>query len=119
MQHQQHIFRRYSIAIKQKIVSEIESGKFSISQAQSVYDITGAATIQTWLKQFGKNHLLNKIVRIEMKNESSKIKELKKQKQQLETALAQAHLKILCLEATLQAAEELGIDVKKSPLPEY
>jgi len=107
------IYKRYSLAFKQKVVSEIENGRFSISQAQRVYEITGAATIQCWIRQFGKTHLLNTIVRIEMKNESDKIRALKREKQQLESALAQAQLKILCLESTIEAAEELGIEIKK------
>lgn len=105
--------KRYSTAFKQKVVSEIENGRFSISQAHAIYDITGTSTIQTWLKKFGKYHLLNKIVRIEMKNESSKIKELQRQKRELESALAQAQLKIICLESTIEAAEEMGYPVKK------
>lgn len=114
MQFTSKTLRRYSLAFKQKIVSEIESGKFTIAEAQHVYDITGAATIQNWLKKLGKSHLLNTIVRIEMKGEAQKIRELKKQKQQLESALAQAQLKIICLESTIEAAEEeLGIELKK------
>jgi|WetSurMetagenome_2_1015567.scaffolds.fasta_scaffold117721_1 transposase-like protein len=113
MSAERRVFKRYSIAFRQKVVSEIENGTFSISHAQMVYDITGATTIQTWLKKFGKNHLLNKVVRIEMKDETSKIKELKKQKQELESALAQAQLKIICLESTIEAAEEMGYPIKK------
>jgi transposase len=106
-------FKRYSIAFKQKVVSEIENGKFSINQARTIYDIPGTSTIQTWLKKFGKHHLLNKVVRIEMKGESSKIKELQRQKRELESALAQAQLKIICLESTIEAAEEMGYPIKK------
>jgi len=60
MSNSQRIIRRYSIAFKQKVVSEIESGKLNVSQAQKLYDITGAQTIQNWICKFGKNHLLNK-----------------------------------------------------------
>ena len=50
-----------------------------------------------------------------MKGEKDKIKELEKQKQQLESALAQAHLKIITLESTLECVEEhYNIDVKKN-----
>ena len=50
-----------------------------------------------------------------MPDEKDKIKELERQKQQLESALAQAHLKIMCLESTIECVEEqYKIDVKKT-----
>ena len=112
---------RYSTAFRQKVVTEIESGQLTIAQARKIYDIGGGSTIHSWIKKFGKNHLLSKVVRIEMKDEQDKIKELERQKQELESALAQAHLKIICLESLVTCAEEqLGIDLKKnfgSPVP--
>lgn len=111
----QIIVNRYSLAFKQKVVSEIESGKLTVAKARKIYDIKGSETIPNWIKKFGKNHLLAKVVRIEMKDEKDKIKELEKQKQQLESALAQAHLKIICLESTIECVEEhYKIDVKKN-----
>ncbi len=106
---------RYSTAFKQKIVSEIESGKISIAKAKKIYDIKGSQTVKNWIKKFGKNHLLSKIVRVEMKDEHDRIKELEKQTQTLESALAQAHLKIICLESSIECVEEhYNVDVKKS-----
>jgi transposase len=106
---------RYSLAFKQKVIGEIESGKFSIGEARRIYDIRGCATISDWLKKFGKDHLLDKVVRIEMKGEKDRLKELEREKKQLESALAQAHLKNLCLEALIESAEEhYGVDIKKN-----
>jgi transposase len=111
---EQKIFRRYSTAFKQKVVTEIEYGKLTINQAKRVYDIRGDGTIQIWLRKFGKTHLLNKVIHIEMKNEPKRIKELEKQKKQLESALAQAHLKIITLESSLKVLEEkTGVELKK------
>lgn len=97
---------RYSLAFKQKVVSEIETGKLAINEAQKLYDIKGGSTIQNWLKKLGKPHLLNKVIHIKMKDEKDKIKELEKQKKELESALAQAHLKIITLESSLRVLEE-------------
>ena len=105
---------RYSQAFKQKVISEIESGELGIEKARRIYDIGGAETIQKWIKKYGKYHLLNKVVRVEMKDEQDKIKTLERQKRELESALAQAHLRILTLESTIEVAEEqLGIKIKK------
>ena len=111
----QKTITRYSLAFRQKVVSEIESGKFSIEKARKIYDIGGNSTIHYWIKKLGKNHLLSKVVRIEMKDEKDKLKELEQQKQHLESALAQAHLKNICLESTIESVEEYyNIDVKKN-----
>jgi len=64
----------------------------------------------------GKNHLLNKVVRIELKDEPSKLKELKQHTRELEKALADAHLKLLAYETYIEVAEaELGRGLKKKP----
>jgi len=108
-------FYRYSEAFKQKVIEEIERGEISISKAREIYDIKGCGTIPFWMKRYGKNHLINKVVRIEMKDEKDKIKQLKKEKSELESALAKAQLKILRLESIIESAEEdLGIELKKS-----
>jgi len=106
---------RYSQAFRQKVVQEIEEGKLNIYGARKIYGIKGAGTIQKWIKKFGKLHLLNKVIRIEMKDEVSKIKQLEKEKKELESALAQAHLNLLAYESLIEVAEEeLGIDIKKN-----
>lgn len=106
---------RYSKAFQQKVVSEIESGKLTIAKARKIYDIKGGSTIHYWLKKYGKNHLIAKVVRVETRDEKDKIKALEQQKRQLESALAQAHLKILSLESLIDCAEEhYGVDIKKN-----
>jgi transposase-like protein len=115
MSYRQRIFPRYSEAFKHKVVSEIESGQMSLSEAKRVYDIPGGGTIQNWIEKLGKSQLLNKVVRIEMKDEKDRIKELERQKQALESALAQAQLKILSLESLIKVAEDhYRIDIKKN-----
>jgi transposase len=107
--------RQYSLAFKQMVVQEVEDGRFTISEAKRTYDIGGWGTIPRWLKKFGRDHLLNKVVRIEMKGEKDRIQELERQKRELESALAQAHLKSICLEALIESVEEhYQIDVKKN-----
>ena len=106
---------KYSLAFKQKVVRDIEEGKFNKHEARKIYDIKGGSTIYSWIRKFGKLHLLNKVVRVEMKDEQSKLKQLEKEKKELESALAQAHLKLLAYESLIEVAEEnLGIDLKKN-----
>ena len=105
---------QYSMAFKQKVVREIERGDLSVEKAKRVYDIGGGQTINNWIRKFGKNHLLAKVVRVEMKDEKDRIKELEKEKQQLESALANSQLKIMMLENYVDIAKDkYGIDLKK------
>jgi len=104
----------YSHAFKQKVVQEVESGKLTRGQARELYGIKGGSTISYWIKKMGKNHLINKVVRIELKDEPSKLKELKQHTRELEKALADAHLKLLAYETYIEVAEEeLGRSLKK------
>ena len=105
---------RYSLAFQQKVVREIESGELSIGDARRLYDIRGNETIQKWIRKFGKNHLLSKVVRIEMKDEKDRVKELEKRIRQLESALADEHIKNAVLESLVEIArDKYGIDLKK------
>jgi transposase-like protein len=116
MSHQsgKQIFKRYSESFKQKVVNEIESGALTIHQAQQRYRIGSHGTISNWIKQLGKTHLLAQRVRIETSDEVDQLKQLTTEKRRLESALAQAHLKITTLESQLCQAEQLyGVDIKK------
>jgi transposase-like protein len=105
---------RYSLAFQQKVVKEIESGELSIGDARRLYDIRGSETIQKWIRKFGKDHLLSKVVRIEMKDEKDRVNELEKRIRQLESALADEHIKNAVLESLVEIArDKYGIDLKK------
>ena len=108
-------YYRYSDAFKLHVVGEIEKGILSIGGAQRHYGIKGNATIQKWIRRLGKNHLLGKVVRVERPDEKDRVRELEKKVRQLESALAQSHVKQLAYEALVHVAEEhYGADFKKN-----
>ena len=112
--YEQKVVKRYSSAFKLKVVKEIESGKLSISQANEIYDSGGVHTVSRWIKNLGKNHLLSKVVRIEMKDEKDKVKELKDRVRNLERLLANKELDNLMNEAFLELlAEDHGVDLEE------
>jgi transposase-like protein len=118
METEQKITKQYSLSFKQKVISEIESGKLTKEGARKLYGIGGGSVINGWIRKFGKLNLLNKVVKIEMKEEVSRLKHLEKEKKALESALAQAHLKLIVYESLIEVAEEeLGIDLKKNLKP--
>jgi transposase-like protein len=105
---------RYSISFKQMVVKEIEEGK-SIEEQRKKYDIRGGQTIQNWVKTFGKNHLLNKIVRVETMDERNRIKHLEEENKKLKLALADANMAKECLEGLVKMADkEYQTDLKKN-----
>jgi transposase-like protein len=106
---------RYSISFKQKVVREIEEEGLTYMQARRRYGIKGGTTIQKWLLKFGKNHLLNKIVRVEMKGEKDREKELEAEIKKLKIALADATLAKDALETLIEIVNEhYHTDVKKN-----
>jgi hypothetical protein len=96
------------------VVKEIESGE-GITYVRKKYDIGGGATVQQWIKKFGKNHLLNKIVRVENLEDKDKQKQLEQEIKRLKLALADAHMAEVCLEGLIEMAnKEYKTDLKKS-----
>ena len=115
MAKQQKETIRYSISFKQKVVHEIEVEGLGVGQAARRYGIKGGSTIQKWIKGFGKNHLLNKIVRVEMKGEKDRVKELETEIKKLKIALADATLQKHALETLIDIVNEnYHTDVKKN-----
>lgn len=105
---------RYSIGFKQMVVREIESGH-GIAAIRSKYGIKGWGTINTWLRRFGKQHLINKVVRIETMEEKDQIKELQRQLKEAKVALADSLLAQRCLEIVIEEAnKEYKTDLKKN-----
>jgi len=115
MAKQQKTTLRYSISFKQKVVKEIEEEGLGVYLAARRYGIQGGSTVQRWIKQFGKNHLLNKIVRVEMKDEKDRIKELEAEIKKLKIALADTTMEKHSLETLIEIVNEhYETDVKKN-----
>lgn len=104
--------RRYSFALKKHLVEEIENGRMSVAEARRRYSIGGNETIYRWLRSFGKHPRTATTVYVQMKHETDplaqrdeEIRQLKAQKQALESALAQKELQLLMSESFLTVAE--------------
>jgi transposase-like protein len=103
---------RYSEAFKRKVVEGLEKGELrNQAEAREVYGIRGGSTIHRWIRRYGKNHLLAKVVKVESMKERDRVKQLKRRIRELEKALSEtkveqvldrAYFEILC--------EEMGIE---------
>ena len=105
---------RYSISFKQKVVNEVEQEGLSISAVNRRYGIKGQTTVKNWLKALGREHLINKVIRVEMMGESDRLREMEKEILKLKAALADAYMQRDCAEEVLkQAGKIYGEDLKK------
>lgn len=107
--------KRYRIGFKHKVVREIEEEGLSVSEIKRRYNIKGGETVQNWIGKFGKEYLLNTIVRIEMKDEKGRIKELEAGVKKLKIALADTVLARDVYKTTIEVADEnYRTDLKKN-----
>lgn len=104
---------RYSAAFKRQVVEDIEAGRFSsLSAAREHYGIGGMSTISSWLRKYGRHHLLPKVVRVEKPDEADQICQLRRKVAELEKALGRTQLEKVLGEAFLEmACEEMGTEV--------
>lgn len=95
----------YSEAFKLQVVREYEAGEYeNIAAVRRKYGITGMGTVERWIKQYGKGHLMKKVIRVETPGEGDRLKELEREVKRLKEALGEAHLDLLLGEEYLRIA---------------
>ncbi len=105
---------RYSTCFKLQVVKEFEESGLSLSELSRKYGIKGGSTVRSWIKKYGKHHLLNKVVRIETMNERDELQRLREENKRLKIAYAELSLNHKCSEAVIAISDELfGLDLKK------
>jgi transposase len=102
---------RYSEAFKLQVVRQLEQGHFENPwEAGQAYGVKGTHTVSNWVRRFGKDHLLGKLVRVMRADEQSEVKALRKRVRELQAALADAHLDMKIEAAYVKlACEAAGI----------
>lgn len=111
------VIRRYSEPFKLKILDEITTGKLNKSQLGKLYGIA-PTTINEWIRKYNRKDLMNTRIKVETKDEITRIKELQKEIEQLKKLLLKKDMDALIDESYLEvAAEQLGyksvIELKK------
>ena len=106
--------RYYSESFKLCVLSRIERGELSISQAQRLYNIGGSSTISCWIKKYHKDELLPKKEYIMLLSDVDKLKELERENQRLKSLLGESYIKIDLHEKLFKLCkQDYGIDLKK------
>ena len=106
---------RYSDCFKRSVVSEIEKDGLTIQQARDRFGIAGTNTVQRWLKKYGRSHLLNKVVRVETRDEIDELKRLREENKRLKIAYAELAIDHKLSEKVIEKADEVyGLELKKN-----
>ena len=113
---------RYSEAFKLQVIREIEQGRFpNCNQAAQRYGIRGPDTVAGWIRRYGKNHLLGKVVRVQTTKERDELKAMKVRVRQLERLVSDKELELKVERTyTMFACRAAGIEdvaeFKKKPI---
>jgi len=100
--------RRYSESFKLKILAELSTGKYSKNELGKLYGIN-PTTINQWIKKYDRKDLMNTRILVENVDETSRLKALKKEVEQLKNLLIKKDLEKLVTDSYLEvAAENLG-----------
>jgi len=104
----------YSEAFKLEVIGKYEEGKMTRNELSESYGIKGGATLNQWLRKYGKYELLNRVVRVEKPNEKDRLKELEKENKKLKEALADSYIHRVTAESTLEvAADMMGLTLEE------
>jgi transposase-like protein len=105
--------KRYGEALKRLVVEQIEGGKLTVAQAQRQHGIAGAQTIRAWQAKYGKAG--GGVRRASaLAAAQAEIGKLRREKAELEHALARSTVKAIVLESAMEEAEaQYGEDFKK------
>jgi len=105
--------RKFSDALKQKIVDDIEQKRVSIKDVVSLYSVT-RTSIYKWIYAYSKHHLKGTKMVVELESEAEKVKELMRRNVELERAYGLKQLEIEYLQKIIElGSREVGFDIKK------
>ena len=110
----------YSFAFKQKVVKEVESGAISKDGARRKYGIGGKTTVLNWCRQYGNTYKKEYSIMKVTPEDINKEQLAKEKMKELESALAEAHLKIRSQEILLDIGrDKFGLDLRKKHVTKH
>lgn len=116
----------YSMSFKLQVVSAIENGELTASQAVNRYGIQARSTVTRWMRKYGTFDWQNKTPYTMSKSPEQRLLELeqenlllKKQKKTLEKQIERADKKAIIFDMMIDLAEkEYNIPIRKNSSPE-
>jgi len=114
MSKKERVQYRYSNCFKLTVVEAIEKEGLGIEEARRRYGVGGGSTIQRWIRKFGKNELLNKVVKVSTVEERDELSRLREENKQLKIAYAELALHHKLSESVIEISDEMfGLGLKK------
>lgn len=106
--------RYFSEDARKQVVSEIEKGVHTVSEASRVYQVS-AKSIYKWLEKYSVHYQKSIIQVVELESEYHKRKALEEELKTYKMLLGSKQVEIEYLKAMIDAAEEeYRIDIKKN-----
>jgi len=97
------VVRRYSEALKRQVVEDVDGGSLTVKEAMEWYDVPWRRTIDRWRLRYGRDKKRTKTVRVVMKSEQERLRELEK-------LVADLQIENRVKSAQLDIYEEWGVD---------
>ncbi|MGV4555247.1 transposase [Ornithobacterium rhinotracheale] len=106
--------RRFSEEFKKQLVSEYESGKYSVMDLVKLHSIS-SSNIYNWIYKYSQYNEKGYRMVEHTESSSKKIKELEEKIKSLEAIVGKKQIQIDFLETMIEVAkDELNIDIKKN-----
>jgi transposase-like protein len=99
------VCRRYSESFKRQVVTEYEDGA-SASALCRKYGIGSVSSVTGWVQQYGREGLRHKIMHIQTPDEADQLRQLEREREVLQQAVAELTVKNLLLEGELRVYRE-------------
>ncbi|MFT7592143.1 MAG: transposase-like protein [bacterium] len=97
------VVRRYSESFKLKVLDELSTGKYSKKKLGNLYGVN-PSTVNEWIRKYDRKDLMNSRILVENIDETSRLKALKKEIEQLKTLLIKKDLAKLVDDSYLEVA---------------
>lgn len=106
--------RRYSKEFKQMVVSEYESGKFTVYQLEKLYGVCNPS-VYNWIYKYSTFNEKDYRIVEHKQSSTNKLKQLQKENEGLKAKVGEKQILIDYLEQLIKvASEELKTDIKKN-----
>jgi transposase-like protein len=97
--------KRYSEGFKRQVVAEYEDGVSATSLCRK-YGIGNASSVTAWVKKYGREGMRLEIVRIQTPEEADQLRQLERERDLLQQAVAGLTVQKLLLEGELRVYRE-------------
>jgi len=99
------VWKRYTVSFKRHVVAEYEGGASAASLCRK-YGIGSVSSVTGWVKEYGREGLRHEIIRIQTVEEADQLREVERERDLLQRAVADLTVRNLLLAGELQVYRE-------------